>query len=372
MAQPQKAPRLLPTQHTAQRMATLGPNFEVDVDTLLAHRMVGFGLPGSGKTNLVALLAEQIGQYSIPEVIFDWEGDFLSLVEVLPRGIVATAANCPTGKDILKHGLQVIFDLASWGSTDEAANAMVNITHQLVAYADSIPPQDRVPCPIFLDEAHKWLPQDRQSWLTTDMYKAVYEAFSDLGSRGRKRGLVPALFAQRISLLNKDVMFPGVYFLMQQTMHTDLAMYMQYVQCGDLTVKQVKSRISSFGRGKAIVKLPDSQRIVTFNHRRSEHTSHTPTSQAAINKYAAMPFDRSMRFGSFLPAEEMAQEAAAPAPVKTVKAKKPATRRKGRPDIGRKVRAFLKSNPDATLQQLADHAGCSTRTAWSYKQKITG
>jgi len=360
-------PRLMtPSAHQVKRLVTLSSDFSVELDTLLTQRMVGFGLPGSGKTNLVALLAEQIGQYFIPMVVFCYEGDFLSLVPVLPRGVLATADNCPTGRDILQYGLQVVVDLTSWTTTDTAAQAMCDLLMQLMTYADSWPASERVPCPVFLDEAHKWLPERRGTFLSDEMYKLLQDRFSDLGSRGRKRGLMPALFAQRISLLNKAVMFPGVYFLLQQTMHADLAMYLEYISPLTLTdiplsEKQAKAFIAAFPRGRAVVKLPNGvQKTISLNARKSEHLSHTPTAQAAINRYADMPLP-TLSFGAYLPADEMVDADPQTPTKKTARRKKVAAKKP--PTAADRCSALLRVNPDLRTGELAREAQCDVGTA---------
>jgi hypothetical protein len=282
----------------ATRWIHLADNLHVDIDTLLGEAIVGFGLPGSGKTNACALLAEQFGQYFIPQAIFDKEGDYTSLADVLPRGIVATATNYPSGYDILEYGLQVVYDLSTWESPEDAARLMIRVVGELMVSAEGRPPSARVPALVLLDEASYWLPEKRSQHLEEETFKQLRHIFTELASRGRKRGLAPALFAQRISELAKAVLTPGIYILMRQTLDTDLKRYMEYVT-STLPAKQIKSRIASFGPGRAIVKLPGGkQHMVTFYERQSEHVSHTPKSQAALEHYASLPFNPDMQFGA--------------------------------------------------------------------------
>src|SRR5438132_14381861 len=109
----------------------LAPDFQPDVDTLVGEGLIAFGVKGSGKSNLVARTAEQIGRFFLPQVILDSEREYQSLVNLLPHGIIATANRCPSGFDILHRGLQVVLDLRSWATDEAAALAMVQLINEL-------------------------------------------------------------------------------------------------------------------------------------------------------------------------------------------------------------------------------------------------
>jgi hypothetical protein len=160
----------------------LAPTFCPDVDDLVGEGIVGFGSKGSGKTNLGALLTEQFGRFYLPMAIFDIEGDYLSLVDtpppVLPHGMIAghpeayaqfpderflavDAENAALiGYTILEEGMQTVFALRTWANDDERARIMIQVIKGLTAWADEQPPESRVPCLLFLDEAARWLPRE--------------------------------------------------------------------------------------------------------------------------------------------------------------------------------------------------------------------
>lgn len=126
----------LPTKQV-QHVLNLAPSLDLDPNTILGKCIACFGLPESGKTNVAALLAEQFGKFSVPMVIFDIEGDFLTLPEVLPRGVVATYDHCPSGLMVLDQGLQVVFDLGTWPTPESRALCVVTIVKQLLDWANS-------------------------------------------------------------------------------------------------------------------------------------------------------------------------------------------------------------------------------------------
>lgn len=359
-------PRISPIVDTA-RLMQLAPTLEIDVDTIVGEGIVGFGIKGSGKTNAAVLFAEQFGKFHIPMAVFDLEGDWLSMAKVLPRGFVATVENFPTGADILERGLQVVYDLSTWPNDELAASAMVAVVSQLMRYTSGQPAQERVPCLVFLDEAAYWLPQGKTDAFGEVTQRALLDTFHQLAARGRKRGLIPCLFTQRISEINKKVISQaGVRVLMRATQDNDLDRYLSYIQRGDLSPQQVKSRIQSFKTGQAIITLPGgAQKNVRFNQRQSEHVSHTPKVQAALNKYANMPVPARLKF-SACPIEDGAVSETLPPqqiPDSRASLKTEALPPQQKQTAADRVRAILKEQPDLRVTELAKLAQCDPSIA---------
>lgn len=297
--------RMIETAGT-QCTIDLAPTLQMDLNELVGQQLAVFGMPGFGKTNAVALLCEQIAPYLAPMVIFDKEGDFASLVDFFPRGVLATADNCPSGRDILQRGLQVVYNLSSWSDDHVRSEVMVTIIYQLLDYVNSRPASERVPCVIMVDEAQYWLPENRGSHLKRQEFLSLSTAFSTVGSTGRKRGFTPFYACPKISELSKSILYPGMYMFFRATLHTDVKRYMEYIHSSNLTPAGLKKNIESMPKGRAFIKLPNGrQRQVTLHMRESEHISHTPTVQAALNAYGSMPFDPDESYGMFLPDSEL-------------------------------------------------------------------
>lgn len=276
-----------------------------------------FGIPGSGKTTVMARLLEQFGYCGVPFSAFDLEGDLRSIVPLLPRGVLATADNCPSAQDMYKGGLQVIFDLDTFGEDrNHAARFISKTVSSLLALMKGLPQGKRVPFLVGLDEAAYWLPQIRKGkdYLESFQFEALFNVFHTLAIRGRKMGLVPLLCAQRIANLHKDVLSPGTYILMRQTTDTDLKRYMEYISAsafGDdtTTEKEMRARIAAFKRGQAVIKLPNGkQGLVQFYNRESEHTSHAPKTSTAQSLYRDVPFNPNRRYGAATFEEEAPSE----------------------------------------------------------------
>src|SRR5450755_3202754 len=224
----------------------LSPTFQPDVDLLTAEGLIAFGVKGSGKSNLLALLVEQLGRFLLPQLIIDTEREYQSLAHLLPRGVIAA--------------------LQSWQSDEAAALSLCQLIEELFTATTAIAPHERVPCVIHLDEAAYWLPQEAVVYLSKETRKALADAFHKLASRGRKQGLTSFLYTQSISEVAKSaIRQAGVKVLMRQTLDIDLTRYCQYIQGA---TARTKKAIQAYPSGKAIVILPDgSQRKVQFHTR---------------------------------------------------------------------------------------------------------
>jgi hypothetical protein len=339
----------------------MADTFNPDIDTLVSEGLIAFGVKGSGKSNLLALVAEQLGRFFLPQIVFDTEREYQSLIDYFPHGVIATADRCPSAYDILHKGLQVIVDLRSWETDEAAALAIVQLINELFAVAMAQTPQDRVPCVISLDEASYWLPQETVPYLTKSTRQALSDVFHRLASRGRKLGLVPFLYTQSLSEVGKQsIRQAGIKILMRQTLDVDLNRYAEYIR--NCTPARKKA-IQAFPKGKAVVILPDGgQQLVQFHERESEHPSHTPLTQAALVKFATTSIDlaalpmRDLTAGATQPTETTISQQIEPQPV-------PACSKAGRPRTKEKLesfkltaetRAFLKSLPRGTKTKFIE------------------
>lgn len=261
----------------------LSAEFQPDIDLVVSEGIAAFGMKGSGKSNALARILEQIRRYPIPFLVPDTKGEHTGLGQIPgpARFIVATASNCPTGQEILTQRLQVVMDLRTWETDEGAALAMAQILNEMFAYASSHP-ENAIPCPCFLDEAQYWLPQQPVPYLEKETARQLRSAWHVLATRARSLGLVPNYFTQNISELHKSVMRQcGMYILMRQFLDSDLDRYTEFVK--STSPANLKKMIRGFPAGKAIVILPSGQQIKTqFYPQESVHPSHTPTVRALM------------------------------------------------------------------------------------------
>jgi len=289
----------------------LADNLRIHPDVLIGNGNGIFcsGIQGSGKTGILVRILEQASRFHVPMVVFDREGDLASAAGHFPKGFIGTFDNCPSAKDVIRDGLQVIYDLSTWPTMDMRGSFIANTVNALFHVVDGLPVSHRTPCLIGLDEVALFLPQRRGEIFSVDVYKAMADAFHNVATTGRKRGLTPVLFTQKLSEVAKTVLSPGTYIMLKQVVHTDLKRYLDYIERVDvfqyMNERQICQFVSSLTPGRAIVKLANGDQVIAqFYERESVHTSHTPQVQAALNRYSSLRFSPDQSFGAYIEDEE--------------------------------------------------------------------
>lgn len=270
--------------HDPATVLYLGPNFMPDTNMFLEQGIFCCGMKRSGKTSVLALIIEQIGRFETPLCVYDKEGDLQSLLDVLPRGVLVDREHWYSAAQILEHHLQVVVNLQSWDTDDERAAVMCTLVQGLIKITSAQDPEERVPCPQFLDEAQFWLPQDSVDYLSSESLKALSSTFSILLSTGAKRGLTPFCFTQRIAQTRKSIIDLGVQIFMHQALDIDQERAMKYIRKSTIA----QSDLAALQKGQGVVCLPDGvQLVVKFDQRRSVHVSKTPTVSRVASGYRA-------------------------------------------------------------------------------------
>jgi hypothetical protein len=166
-------------------------------------------------------------------------------------------------------------NLQAWLKAEDQARAMVMLVNELIEYTSSQNPNDRLPCPVFLDEGQYWLPEESISYLSKDARKSLLDTFGVLLNTGRKRGLTPFIFTQRIAQVDKSVISMGVQIFMRQVIDTDHRRCMEYIRS---EMVKDKKDLATLSEGEAFVCLPKGIQLRTqFKERISIHLSHAPT-----------------------------------------------------------------------------------------------
>ena len=204
-----------------------------------------------------------------------------------------------------------------------------------------------------------FLPQRRGETFSIEIYRDMADAFHQVATMGRKRGLTPVLFTQKLSEVAKTVLSPGTYIMLKQVVHTDLKRYLDYIEREDIfsymTERQICQFLSSLQPGRAIVKLANGeQKICQFYERESVHTSHTPSVQAALNRYGSLHFDADLTFGA--DSEEGEQRQTPPPLPATFSFEKGVS-------FAERVRQLLSHDSTLRVGELAQLAGCGSGTA---------
>ncbi|MBA2395837.1 MAG: hypothetical protein H0V70_24175 [Ktedonobacteraceae bacterium] len=289
----------------ANNVVDLAKDLQIEVDEIAGKATYFVGMRRSGKTTLGTRVAEQLGRkFKIPMYIPDLEGDWLSTSDILPRCVIAGHPSafdpqasymyCPIstikeaqllGYDILESGLQVILDMGSYDSVDDACNMSVNIIKGIFAWTKQHP-AELCPCDIYLDEAQRFLPENLGESIIQDeaVLKAMLKVYMDITAVGGKRGLAPKILSQRFAQTNKKIIGQTeVFFIMRQTNDGDLEKCMKYVKKSTTTPEQ----IAKFVPGQGVYVGADGTQLVThFKPRQSDgNRSRTPKAAAAM-RYA--------------------------------------------------------------------------------------
>jgi hypothetical protein len=302
--------RWRPARPARDRLIDLAPNIQIDKRDLAGKAIFVCGIRRHGKTTLGARLAEQLGKHSLPLVIPDLEGDYLSLADVLPRAVIAghsdaarqyrayefmavdsVQAAYQLGYDTLECGYQVLLDLSSYTDLDAAIAIQINVIRGLFHWTNRHPDQ-RVPCHVFLDEAQRYLPQTLSDSviLNKTVLGMLLKCYMDIIASGGKRGIAPVILTQRFAQVNNKIMAQSeVFFLLRQTHDTDLDRCMEYVNSDVATRKH----IARFQPGQGVYIAFDGTQIVTqFTQRESSGERSASPQPEAASRYVNMPMAR--------------------------------------------------------------------------------
>ncbi len=181
-------------------------------------RMAIIGNPGMGKSNIMAVLAEEAYSQGIPFLFFDPNGDACSLRELGPDVVVVghpghdeplRRAHYPlseVGKDgpklvrmLLEDDYSLVVDLSDQDDPDLAQFAFARLVNEHFRLAGKM----RTPALVLVDEAHIFAPEGRADEAETASRKALFKVAHD----GRKRGMMLVVASQRSTFLSKRVIF---------------------------------------------------------------------------------------------------------------------------------------------------------------------
>lgn len=197
-------------------MGTLsgGQQAKLDIEELLATRLLVQGNSGSGKSHLLRRLLEQSAQW-VQQVIIDPEGDFVTLSDkfghVVVDGERTEAELAGIANRIRQHRVSCVLTLEGLDIEQQMRAA--------AAFLNGMFDADRefwYPVLVVVDEAQMFAPSVGGE-VTEDARKASLGAMTNLMCRGRKRGLAGVIATQRLAKLAKNVAAEASNFLMGRT-----------------------------------------------------------------------------------------------------------------------------------------------------------
>lgn len=194
---------------------TGGGAARLDLEELLATRLLVQGNSGSGKSHLLRRLLEQSAPW-VQQAVIDPEGDFTSLADRFGHLVIDAAAHgeetmAAAGDRVRRHRVSVVLNLEGLETDRQLRHASAFLGGLFDAERDHW-----TPMLVVVDEAQLFAPAAGGD-VSDDARRASLSAMTDLMCRGRKRGLAGIIATQRLAKLAKNVAAEASNFLMGRT-----------------------------------------------------------------------------------------------------------------------------------------------------------
>ncbi|TKT81409.1 ATP-binding protein [Aquamicrobium sp. LC103] len=186
----------------------------VDLEELLATRLLVQGNSGSGKSHLLRRLMEQSAPW-VQQCVIDPEGDFVTLGDKFGHVVVDAARTeaelTRIAGRIRQHRVSVVLNLEGLDVEQQMRAAAAFLGGMFDAERDYW-----YPVLVVVDEAQLFAPAAAGE-VSDEARKLSLGAMTNLMCRGRKRGLAGVIATQRLAKLAKNVAAEASNFLMGRT-----------------------------------------------------------------------------------------------------------------------------------------------------------
>ena len=239
-----------------------GSPVPIDVEELLATRLLVQGNSGSGKSHLLRRLLEESANL-VQQVVIDPEGDFVTLADgfghvVVDAGYYNEREIAMMGARVREHRASVVLSLESL----ELEAQMSCAAAFLNALFDA--PRDHwYPALVVVDEAQMFAPAVAGD-VSDTVRRTSLAAMTNLMCRGRQRGLAGVIATQRLAKLAKNVAAEASNFLMGRTfLDIDMARAADLLGMERRQAEQIRDleRGHFIGLGPAISRRPIAVKI---------------------------------------------------------------------------------------------------------------
>lgn len=192
-----------------------GQSIDIDLEELLATRLLVQGNSGSGKSHLLRRLLEECAGL-VQQVVIDPEGDFASLADFFGHVVIDGAAY--TAREIEALGARVRQHRASVVlALDELeVEQQIRCASLFLGALFDAPREHWYPALVVVDEAQMFAPSAAGE-MSDETRRLTLAAMTNLMCRGRKRGLAGIVATQRLAKLAKNVAAEASNFLMGRT-----------------------------------------------------------------------------------------------------------------------------------------------------------
>ncbi|UFZ03848.1 ATP-binding protein [Bradyrhizobium ontarionense] len=187
----------------------------LDLEELLATRLLVQGNSGSGKSHLLRRLLEQSAPW-VQQTIIDPEGDFVTLAERFGHLVIAAEDHTEralqvAGERARIHRVSTVLNLEGLDAENQMRRAAAFLNGLFEISRDHW-----YPMLVVVDEAQLFAPAVAGE-VSDEARKASLGAMTNLMCRGRKRGLAGVIATQRLAKLAKNVAAEASNFLMGRT-----------------------------------------------------------------------------------------------------------------------------------------------------------
>jgi hypothetical protein len=192
-----------------------GASAPIDLEELLATRLLVQGNSGSGKSHLLRRLLEESAPW-VQQVIIDPEGDFVSLADRFDH-LVVDAAEYSEGEiagiaaRVREHRVSIVLNLEGL-----EVDAQLRCAGAFLNRLFDVPRDQWFPAIVVVDEAQLFAPAAAGE-VGEEARRVSLAAMTNLMCRGRKRGLAGIIATQRLAKLAKNVAAEASNFLMGRT-----------------------------------------------------------------------------------------------------------------------------------------------------------
>lgn len=186
----------------------------LDLEELLATRLLVQGNSGSGKSHLLRRLLEQSAPW-VQHCVIDPEGDFVTLADKYGHVVVEAerteAELTRIAGRVRQHRVSTVLNLEGLDLEQQMRAAAAFLGGMFDADRDHW-----YPVLVVVDEAQLFAPAVAGD-VSEEARKLCLGAMANLMSRGRKRGLAGVIATQRLAKLAKNVAAEASNFLMGRT-----------------------------------------------------------------------------------------------------------------------------------------------------------
>lgn len=194
---------------------TAGASAAIDLEELLATRLLVQGNSGSGKSHLLRRLLEQSAPW-VQQTIIDPEGDFVTLAERFGHLVIDAEDHTErslqvAGERVRIHRVSTVLNLEGLDAENQMRRAAAFLGGMF-----EVPRDHWYPMLVVVDEAQLFAPAVAGE-VSDEARKLSLGAMTNLMCRGRKRGLAGIIATQRLAKLAKNVAAEASNFLMGRT-----------------------------------------------------------------------------------------------------------------------------------------------------------